>query len=251
MQDDTFIGGQRGYFPATHYSAIIAVSSEDLTIRTRAYEYIINAYWKPVYKYVRVKWGKSNEDAKDLTQAFFAKVMEKEFFTSYDPAKSRFRTFLRVCLDRFLANEDKAASRIKRGGDAQVISLDFESADGELLHASVPSDSSVEEYFDKEWVRHMFSIAVARLKSHFESTGKPVCFQLFELYHLADDAESSTLSYDQLAIQFGVSVSNVTNYLSSARREFRKIVLEELRNVTATEHEFREEARELLGIEPP
>lgn len=251
MQDDTLIGGQRGYFPATHYSAIVAVSSEDPTTRTRAYEHIINAYWKPVYKYVRVKWHKSNEDAKDLTQAFFAKVMEKEFFTSYDPERSRFRTFLRVCLDRFLANEDKATSRIKRGGATHVLSLDFENADGELLHANMSANGSVEEYFDKEWVRHMFALAVTKLKAHFESTGKPIYFQLFELYHLTDDTQSRMLSYEQLAVQFDISVSNVTNYLSSARREFRKIVLEELKNVTATEQEFREEARELLGIDPP
>lgn len=251
MQDDTLIGGKRGYFPATHYSAIIAISSDDQPARRRAYEHIVGAYWKPVYKYVRVKWHRSNEDAKDLTQSFFARVMEKEFFTTYEPTKSRFRTFLRVCLDRFVANEDKVASRIKRGGDAQVLSLDFESADGELRHTDMPADGSIEEYFDREWVRHIFGIAVTRLKAHFESTGKPVYFQLFELYHLADETETCTLTYDQLAARFGISVSTVTNFLASARREFRKIVLEELRNVTATEQEFRQEARELLGIDPP
>lgn len=251
MHDDTLIGGQRGRFPVTRYSMIVAISGDDQKARTRAYEHIVGAYWKPVYKYVRVKWNRSNEDAKDLTQAFFARVMEKEFFANYEPAKSRFRTFLRVCLDGFVANEDKAASRIKRGGDIQMLSLDFEGADGELCRPDMPVAGPVDDYFDREWVRHMFGVAVTRLKTHFESTGKAIYFQLFELYHLADEAGKHTLTYDQLASKFDISVSNVTNFLASARREFRRIVLEELRNLTATEQEFREEARELLGIDPP
>ncbi len=139
MQDDTLIGGTREEFPITHHSAIIAASSPDRKTREQAYEDIITAYWKPVYKFVRVKWHKSNEDAKDLTQAFFTKVMEKEFFTGYNPAKARFRTSLRICLDGFIANEEKAATRIKRGGDAQIVSLDFEAADGELVQTQTPS----------------------------------------------------------------------------------------------------------------
>jgi RNA polymerase sigma factor (sigma-70 family) len=249
MQDDTFIGGHLEKFPTTHLSAVTATSSGDPAIRAEAYTHIIQVYWKPVYKYIRVKWHKTNEDAKDLTQAFFMKVMEKEFFRSYDHIKSRFRTFLRVCLDRFVANEDKAAGRIKRGGSAQFLSLDFEGADEELAYADVSSGNSVEEYFDKEWARHIFGIAVEKLKSRYSSEDKPLRFQLFEFYHLADDT-AGTLTYEQVASRFNLSVSDVTNYLAAARREFRKLVLDELRSLTMTDQEFRQEARELLGIDP-
>lgn len=126
--DDTKIGGGNQRFPTTRWSAIVAARSDNADERRRAFETLIAAYWKPVYKYIRLRWGKSNEDAKDATQEFFARVMEKEFLASYDPAKARLRTFLRVCLDGFVANLDKAAHRIKRGGDAQILSLDFETA---------------------------------------------------------------------------------------------------------------------------
>jgi RNA polymerase sigma factor (sigma-70 family) len=250
MQDDTDIGGNETSFSTTRLSAIVAASSQDNEVRTHAYERIISVYWKPVYKYIRVRWHKSNEDAKDLTQAFFTKIMEKGFINSYDPKKSRFRTFLRVCLDRFLSNDEKAATRIKRGGNTQLLSLDFESIDEELRLTDSHSRNETEEYFDKEWVRHLFGIAVSKLKNRYDSSGKTVYFKLFELYHLADEADGVVPTYEQLSSQFHLSISTVTNYLASARKDFRTIVLEELRGVTATDEEFRQEARELLSINP-
>ena len=94
-------------FPVTRLSAIIASSSANQEERTRAFEVLVSAYWMPVYKYVRIKWNKQSEDARDLTQGFFAEAIEKNFFGRYDPKKARFRTFLRTCLDGFVANENK------------------------------------------------------------------------------------------------------------------------------------------------
>src|SRR5882672_2039664 len=101
--DDTNIGGRRPKFPTTQISAVLAVRTGDPVARARAFAILVNAYWKPVYKNIRVKWRKSNEEAKDLTQGFFATAFEKKFFTTYDPHKARFRTFLRTCLDRFVS----------------------------------------------------------------------------------------------------------------------------------------------------
>src|SRR5579864_8145542 len=114
MDLDTSIGGNQSRFPETRRSAILDLASEDPARLAAASETLIAGYWKPVYKYIRVRWNQSNEDAKDLTQAFFTRVLEKQFFTAYDPAKARFRTYLRTCLDAFLSNESKAASRVKR-----------------------------------------------------------------------------------------------------------------------------------------
>src|SRR5271166_5070923 len=134
--EDTKIGGPGGKFPATRWSAIVAARSADVAERTRALEAVIEAYWKPIYKYVRIRWSKSNEDAKDLTQEFFSRLIEKNYLRDFDPGKARLRTFLRVCVDHFLANDAKAATRLKRGGDAQHISLDFDAAETELGRAS-------------------------------------------------------------------------------------------------------------------
>src|SRR5262245_13632540 len=123
MDDDTDLGGPAAAFPVTRGSLVRAAGSDDFAVRREAQETLIAAYWKPVYKYVRFKWGVPNEDAKDLTQAFFARSVEKGFFDRFDPAKARFRTFLRVCVDGFVANERRAAGRLKRGGGAELLTL--------------------------------------------------------------------------------------------------------------------------------
>ncbi len=248
MVDDTRIGGAGDKFPPTRWSAIVAARSDDPAERARAWEAIVAAYWKPVYKYIRLRWGKSNEDAKDLTQEFFFRVIEKEFLNSYDPSKARLPTFLRTCIDGFVSNQDKAARRIKRGGDAVLLSLDFETAAGEFLRSEPPSPESAEDYFEKEWIRSLFTLAVESLREECKARGKNVHFRLFERYDLDDSAER-LLSYEQLARDFGLSVTDVTNYLAFARREFRRIALEKLRETTASEEEFRREARSLLGMD--
>lgn len=251
MSDDTTMGGPSGKFPATRWSAIVAARSEDPAERARALETIVAAYWKPVYKYIRARWGKSNEDAKDLTQEFFARVIEKDFVGSYDPAKARLRTFLRTCVDGLVRNQAKAARRLKRGGDAVHLSLDFDAAEAELARASLSvkgSGGTIEEYFEKEWVRSLFSLAVESLRQRCEARGKELQFRLFERYDLDDSGTRP--SYADLAQTFGVPVSDVTNYLSFARREFRCVALEKLREMTATDEEFRREVRALFGVEP-
>jgi RNA polymerase sigma factor (sigma-70 family) len=255
MHDDTKIGGAARQFPPTRWSVLLAARSEDPAERTRAFEAIVTAYWKPVYKYIRIRWNKSNEDAKDLAQEFFARVIEKGFLDSYDPAKARLRTFLRVCVDRFLSNQEKAARRIKRGGDAPMLSLDFEAAEGELARAGsspLPASASpamMDEYFQQEWLRHLFSLSVETLREELAARGKEVYFRLFERYELEEE-NFARPTYAELAEEFGVAATDVTNFLAYARREFRRIILEKLRALTASEDEFRREARAVLGVEP-
>ncbi|PYT05521.1 MAG: hypothetical protein DMF60_11790, partial [Acidobacteria bacterium] len=147
-------------FPVTRLSAIVAASSSNPEERTRAFEVLIAAYWMPVYKYVRIKWNKPTEDARDLTQGFFLEAMEKNFFGRYDASKAKFRTFLRTCLDGFVANENKAASRLKRGGDATILSLDFDGAEEQLKIGLRPAPNAIDDYFEKEWARSVFSLAL-------------------------------------------------------------------------------------------
>ncbi len=247
MLDETKIGGRGGNFPSTRQSILLAVRSQDAQERQRALNALIAVYWKPVYKYIRLRWGKDNEQAKDLTQEFFTRLLEKDFLESYDPARARLRTFVRVCLDRFLANTENAAQRLKRGGDILFLSLDFETAEGELQYSEPPSPENIENFFAQEWARSIFSNALATLQQECEAKGKQTHFRLLELYDVEEGGKQ--LTYQQVARQFGLKASDVTNHLAYARREFRRIVLESLRGMTASEDEFRREARTLLGIE--
>jgi DNA-directed RNA polymerase specialized sigma24 family protein len=257
MEQDTDIGGPGNRFPVTRHSAIIAVRSTDQEVRRRGFTTIVESYWKPVYKYIRIKWQATNEDAKDLTQGFFATAFEKHYFDSYDSAKASFQTFIRTCLDRFIANQRKFEQRLKRGGGADHLSLDFSEAENELFRQPHVSEITPEEYFHREWVRSLFALAIEGLRGHYAEKGSSVYFDLFERYDLREDDPADKpdiqatprVSYSSLAQDFGLSTTDVTNYLSAARREFRKIVLLKLCEVTATDAEFKSEARALLGVE--
>ena len=254
MTEDTKIGGASAKFPATRWSAVLAARSSDPAERSRALEAIVAAYWKPIYKYLRIRWGKSNEDGKDLTQDFFAKVLEKEFLDDFDPSKARLRTFLRVCADRFVANDAKSARRIKRGGGMQRLSLDFDAAESELEGAQpvlekIASPESLDDFLQKEFIRNLFGISVETLRKECESRGKQIHFRLFEIYDLEGE-NNREHCYANLAKEFGLAPTDVTNYLAYARREFRRIALERLREMTGSEEEYRSEARFLLGVVP-
>jgi RNA polymerase sigma factor (sigma-70 family) len=247
MDQDTDIGGPRHKFPLTSQSAIVALRSKDQEIRQRAFETILASYWKPAYKYIRIKWQASNEDAKDLTQGFFALAIEKNYFANYDSAKASFQTYLRTCLDGFVSNQKKSEQRLKRGGGANHFSLDFSGAEDELSAHGLATGVSAEDYFNREWVRSLFTLAIDTLRERYIAIDKLTHFKIFEAYDLRED-DSPKLTYAELAEAFSLTTTHLNNYLASTRRDFKKIVLEKLREVTATEEEFRLEARTLLGI---
>ena len=236
-------------FPVTRLSVIEAMKSGEPAERTRALETLFAAYWKPVYKYVRLRWNRPAEDAQDLTQGFFAEMLERDLLAKYDPAKSRLRTYLRLCVDSFVMNEEKAARRQKRGGNATHVALDFPAAEGELVGAaidpaSIPSPESLEEFFEKEWVRSLFALAVEDLRKLCSERERDRTFRLFEEYDLSGEPE---ISYEKLAVEYAIPVTDVTNALAWARREFRRIALERLREICGSDEEFQREARAVFG----
>jgi hypothetical protein len=247
MEQDTDIGGPGHRFPLTSQSAIVGVRSADAQVRQRAFETILESYWKPAYKYIRIKWQASNEDAKDLTQGFFAIAIEKNYFARYDSTKASFQTYLRTCLDGFVANQKKSEQRLKRGGHLIHASLDFAGAEDELVLHGVVTDLTPEDYFYREWIRSLFALAIEALRTRCAETGREIHFKVFEAYDLRED-DSQKITYADLARTFALNTTDVTNYLAAARRDFRKIVLEKLREITATEEEFQREARTLLGV---
>src|ERR1043165_1491819 len=111
-------------FPETRISAVLETASEDLSVREQGFSRLVLAYWKPIYLYIRMRHLKPAEEARDLTQGFFTHAWEKRIFRNYDPAKGRFRTYVRVCVDRFVINQYEADTRLKRGGAVAPASLD-------------------------------------------------------------------------------------------------------------------------------
>jgi RNA polymerase sigma-70 factor (ECF subfamily) len=238
-------------FPDTRGSLVAGATSGDTEARARALETLAEAYWRPVYAYVRLKAGREHEEAADLTQEFFARLVEKDWLSRFDPSKARLRTYLRVLVDGLIANESKAKGRVKRGGRLRIVSLDFDAVRREVEEHGAGGALSPEDLFEKEWVRSVFSMAVERFREACAADGKQLRFALFSAYDLEADAAVDRPRYEDLARRFETNAVDVTNQLAAARRDFRGIVLVLLRELTVSDAEFRAEARALLGVEPP
>ncbi|HMD71339.1 MAG TPA: sigma-70 family RNA polymerase sigma factor [Bryobacteraceae bacterium] len=227
MDRDTAIGGPHDHFPSTRASLIEAVAAG---LPSEALDQVVALYWKPVYRYIRLKFRQNNEDAKDLTQSFFAAALQRDFFARFDPLKASFRTYVRMAVERFAANQHAAANRQKRGGG-----VEFEPVEEQAATAESP-----EQIFEREWQRQLFSLALDDLRAHCEGRGKQLQFRIFEAYDLA---ASERPSYAVLAARHGITETAVTNHLAWARRTLRALVTERLRGVTSGEQELRKEMR--------
>jgi RNA polymerase sigma factor (sigma-70 family) len=226
-------------------SVVARTRSGDEDTRRLAFATLIEAYWKPAYKYLRLKWGLSPDEAADLTQEFFANALEKDVLGRYDPSRARFRTYLRLCLDGFTANTRKAEGRLKRGGGTLTVPLDFALAEGEIGTHEPSVAADVDELFYREWVRALFQHAVEALRTDSARAGRGTMFAVFERYDLADPPERPT--YAALGTELGLTATTVTNHLAAMRRELRKHVLLRLRELTTTDEEYEAEAHRLLG----
>jgi RNA polymerase sigma factor (sigma-70 family) len=216
---DTELGGPPRPFPATRHTLVQAAAGEGAPAR-EALEELIAVYWKPAYKHVRIQWRRSNEQAKDVVQGFFATVIEQNLLADFDPAKGRMRTWLRACLDHYVLKQDETAGRLKRGGGVEF-TFDFDAAERELASTA----PSAEDVFLREWEREVFARALAELRELCRSTGRERQYRVFEQYDLAEGARPS---YAELAAEHGIPGTQVTNWLAWCRRELRRLVRERL-----------------------
>jgi RNA polymerase sigma factor (sigma-70 family) len=248
-------------FPATQRSVLERVRSADAEIRRAAFGDLAHGYWRPSYHYLRLHWRLAPEDAEDAVQAFFTTAFEKRYVEAYDPAKARFRTFLRTCLDRFVQNRRKAERAAKRGGETDIRSLDFPGAERDLAEHLVTEIRDVDRFFRDETIRALFSRTVDEMRRAYADEGRDAVFLVFERYDLhaarADDPGEAggpiggdkARTYAEVARELGLSTTQVTNHLHAARRRFRELALLNLRALVGTDEEYRAEARELFGLE--
>lgn len=233
-----------GQYPTTRLSAIVGAGSDEGEVRHRSWAAIARTYWKPAYKHARRKWQCSEDDAADLVQGFFLRAMEGDFFAGYDPARARFRTFFRVCLDRFAANAARDARREKRGGGRAALSLEglaleWSAAEREL-EKTAPTAASPEELFDREWRRSLLGLAIQDLERDCAERGRGAVFAAFARYDLA---EGERPTYEALGAELGVPATTITNHLGTARRQLRRFLHERLGELTASDAEREAEAR--------
>jgi RNA polymerase sigma-70 factor (ECF subfamily) len=203
---------------------------------------LCRAYWYPLYAYVR-RLSYSPHDAQDLTQGFFARLLEKNFLESVDRRKGRFRSFLLASLNHFLANERDRDNSLKRGGGQLPISLDDQDAENRYLHTP-QFDLSPERIFDRQWALAVLEQALTRLREEYASSGKARHFELLKAFLTGDTSDGA---YSTVAEQLQVSPSSVAVAVHRVRHRYRELVRAEIADTVASPGDIDDEMRSLFA----
>lgn len=224
-------------FPTTTWSGV--AGRNDPQAR-EALGRLCERYWRPIFMYIMHSWGRSREEAKDLTQEFFVKIVEGDVLERYSKDRGRFRTFLKGVLNHFMADVRRAGGRIKRGGGKARVSLDVEDLE-------VPDHRlTPEQAFDREWARGLLAEALELARQELRREGKQVHAGLLERCVINPPPEGAP-SYKELAREFGISESDVRNYLALARRMIRAALIRLIAEGVTSEDDIYEELHEILS----
>ena len=238
--DDTHLGGLSKEFPRTTAGLLDQLRHPFGPDGRAGLEELCRRYWKPVYSFIRIGWAKSNEDAKDLTQAFFAWLLEGDVLSRYQKERAAFRRFLKALVKGFLSETHRASKRIKRGGETKFLRFDDEDCSFEEVLAD-PRAADPEKAFDQAWLVALMKHAVDRVRGRFQAAQ----FRVFEEHALSQEATRPT--YAEIATRLGMKESQVHDTLVAVHRELRKEIQVEIARQTGSQEEFEEEWNALFG----
>lgn len=229
-------------FRTTHWSLVLLAGRSGAVRAEDALERLCRAYWNPLYAYVR-RQGHDPHDAQDLTQEFFARLLEKDYLRLADPERGRFRSFLLKSLKHFLVNEWVRGQAQKRGGGQRVISIDDETAEQSYLQQPV-EQLEPETLYDKRWALTVLERSMARMGADYAAAGKKELFEQLKPLLLT---EGSGDSYRSLAAPMGLSEGAVKVAVHRLRQRFREVIRQEIAQTVATPAEVEEELRFLMA----
>jgi RNA polymerase sigma factor (sigma-70 family) len=235
--------GERGPFVTTHWSAVVAAGRSDSSRAQAALASLCESYWYPLYAYVR-RQGYSPEDAQDLTQEFFARLLRHNWFAQADRDRGRFRTFLLAALSHFLANEWDKARAQKRGGAVQFVPLQLDTAETRYGHE--PSNLlTPEQCYERRWAVALLDRVLNRLQHEAAEQQKSELFAALKSC-LVGDRESQP--YALLAGQLQMSEGAVKVAVHRLRQRYRELLREEIGQTVASPAEVDEEMRYLVSV---
>lgn len=233
-------------FATTRWSLIVAARGEDSSAAHQALARLCEAYWYPLYAYIRRR-GHAPDEAQDLTQEFFARLLEQDFLGSADPARGRFRAFLLAACKHFLANERDRACAQKRGGGRAMASLDLDNAEGrygrEPAHELTP-----DRLFERRWALTLLDRALGRLREECTAKGKGETFDRLRVF-LAGDRGAP--SHGQVAGELGMTAGAVKVAVHRLRQRYRELLREEIGQTVEGPDQIDEEVRELFAALAP
>lgn len=230
------------HFFTTQWSLVVRAGDLANPAAQAALETLCGRYWFPLYAYVR-REGYGMHDAQDLTQAFFARFLEKDYLHDVDPSRGRFRSFLLASLRHFLANARDHAKAAKRGGGRTALSLDFSQAEDRYLHEPA-SDWTAEKLFHRRWAVEMLHAVMERLQAEWATPEKRAFFLAVQAF-LSDVAPTRT--YGDVAEELGMTEGAVKTAVHRMRRRYRELLREEIAQTVSDPEEVDEEIQQLFG----
>ncbi len=228
------------WFLTTHWSVVLSAREQQSSQSAAALETLCRTYWQPLYAYIR-RQGRSPEDAQDLTQEFFARLLQKHYLHSVAREKGRFRTFLLVMLKRFLADEWDKARAQKRGG-GQVFCVDWASAETRFLQQPV-DHLTPEKVFEQRWALTLLDQVYGQLEREYQEQGRGA---LFDALRFALTGSRSAVPYAELAGQLQTTEGAVRVAVHRLRQRYRELLRQAVADTVSCPEEIEEELRHLL-----
>lgn len=236
-------GGRHAAFVTTHWSVVLAARRSDTTRAQAALARLCQAYWYPLYAYVRRR-GYGAHDAQDLTQEFFARLLEQNWLAQADRERGRFRTFLLSALSHFLANEWDKARAQKRGGDVQIVPLQLDSA--ETRYGQEPADPlTPEQCLERRWALALLDEVLSGLRQEHLAAGTE---QMFDALKPCLVGDRQAQPYAALAAQLGMTEGAVKVAVHRLRQRYRQLLREEIANTVASPEEVNDEMHHLFAV---
>jgi RNA polymerase sigma-70 factor (ECF subfamily) len=242
---------QEDPFAPTHWSVIVAAgrSGSEPESAAVALGKLCQTYWMPLYTFVRTR-GYSVHDAQDLTQGFFAHLIEHEIYARADREKGKFRSFLLASLKNFLADAYSHAHAVKRGGAQDFLPLDNERAEAaESLfqtHFANEEPNNEDHLFERSWAEALVGTVLERLSAEYESRDKRSLFQQLRIF--LTGSANPLPTYDQLANKVGLPASTLRSHVTRLRTRYRELLRAEVRQTVGNEAEVDGELRELFRV---
>lgn len=238
---DSTSGSARS-FATTHWSQVLAAKQGDPSAAAAALENLCRTYWYPLYAFLR-RSGHRPHDAQDLTQAFFARLLQRDFLERIDPRKGKFRSFLLAALKNFLCDEWDKVQAVKRGGGQVFMSLDDLQA--EDRYRSEPDASApAERLFEQRWALTLLGRALGQLRDEFISAGKGQEFDELKVFLSAPTVDGA---YDAVAPKLAVAVETVGVKVHRLRQRYGELIRAEIAQTVADPSEIEDELQHLFN----
>ena len=230
-------------FVTTHWTLVLAARNESSPDARQALEELCRMYWYPLYAFLR-RQGYDSDKAQDLTQGFFARLLEKHYLDDVRPERGRFRTFLLTSLKHFTLNEHDREQAIKRGRGVRVVPLEIETAEG--LYALEPRDDvTPESLFERRWALTLLDQALARVRREYVEAGKETLFDQLRPYLVRED---DARAYTELGPELGMSEGAIRVAVHRLRRRFAAVLRAQIANTVSSDQEIEAELEYLLAV---